>query len=76
MPPYVLHVRDLAEGVVEIAADDKSSLAVVRDEVKLHGFEVSEIDERARTFYFQAKSEEPAKVREFLMGLSDVEISG
>lgn len=75
MNPYVLDITDLADHSVEIASDDQPSLAVIRDEVKLHGYEVSDIKAASGRFSFCAKSDEPEKVREFLMGLSDVEVS-
>ena len=74
MPPYILRVRDLGDNAVEVASQDEESLAVVRDEVKLHGFEVGELQQRAGAYRFQAKSDEPEKVREFLGGLADVEV--
>jgi hypothetical protein len=74
MPPYILRVRDLGDNAVEVASQDEESLAVIRDEVKLHGFEVGELERRAGAHRFRAKSDEPGKVREFLGGLADVEV--
>lgn len=73
---FDLHVTDLAHDRVEVAARDKQSLAVIRDEVKLHGYEVGPIEQMADEFRFDARSDEPGKVREFLMGLSDVDVYG
>ena len=73
---YDLHVKDLADNAVEVAAPDKQSLAVIRDEVKLHGYEVGPIVRAADEFRFDTKSDEPGKGREFLMGLGDVEVNG
>lgn len=74
MPPYILQVREVSENAVEVASQDEESLAVIRDEVKLHGFDVSELECRGHTYCFHAKSDEPRKVREFLGGLADVEL--
>jgi hypothetical protein len=74
MPPYVLHLEDLPDDAVEISSKDEESLIVIRDEVKLHGFEVGKIAPYNGAFRFQAKSDTPGKVREFVMGLADVEV--
>lgn len=71
--PYVLHIKDLADDAVEVTSTDKPSLAVVMDETRLHGFEVGEIMSAADDFCFRAKSDQPGKVREFLMSLTDVQ---
>lgn len=71
--PYVLHLRDMADDAVEVTSTDQPSLAVIRDEARLHGFEVGEITSATDGFCFRAKSDQPGKVREFLMGLTDVQ---
>lgn len=70
---YVLHLTDLADNAVRVTSADEPSLAVVRDEARLHGFMVGAIEAAADGFRFHARSDEPGKVREFLMGLSDVQ---
>ena len=71
--PYVLHLRDMADDAVEVTSTDQPSLAVIRDETRLHGFEVGEMMSATDGFCFRAKSDQPGKVREFLMGLTDVQ---
>lgn len=73
MPAYSLHLTEVAPDTLEVAAKDKPSLAVIRDEVKLHGYEAGDINSTGDDFCFRVKSDEPGKVREFLMGLTDVE---
>ena len=73
---YDLHLQDLTENAVEVTATDRPSLAVIRDETRLHGYAVGEIKAASKGFSFRAESEEPGKVREFLMGLTDVHVSG
>ncbi|HVX10682.1 MAG TPA: hypothetical protein VHC22_05840 [Pirellulales bacterium] len=70
--PYALQLKELDEHVVEVVSEDEPSLAVIRDETQLHGYAVGEIHHRGEGFYFLARSDEPGKAREFLMGLSDV----
>lgn len=74
MCAYSLHLTGVDDDVVNVASDDKASLAVIRDEAKLHGYEVGEITEDGGNFRFRARSDEPGKVREFLMGLDDVNV--
>lgn len=71
--PYVLHIKDMADDAVEVTSTDKPSLAVIRDETRLHGFEVGEITTATDGFCFRARSDQPGKVREFLMSLTDVQ---
>lgn len=71
--PYVLHIEDMADDAVEVTSTDKPSLAVIRDETRLHGFEVGEITTATDGFCFRARSNQPGKVREFLMSLTDVQ---
>lgn len=71
--PYVLHIKELADGAVEVTSTDQPSLAVIRDETRLHGFEVGEVRSAIDGFCFRAESDQPGKVREFLMGLTDVQ---
>jgi hypothetical protein len=71
--PYVLHIKDLADDAVEVTSADQPSLAVIRDETKLHGFEVGKMTSATDGFCFRAKSDQPGKVREFLMSLTDVQ---
>lgn len=73
---YDLHVKELTDTTVEVAASDKASLVVVRDETRLHGYAVGEIKTAADGCCFRAQSDEPGKVREFLMGLTDVDVRG
>jgi hypothetical protein len=74
--PYTLQLKDVTENVVEVAAEDEPSLAVIRDETRLHGYAVGEIRATGEGFSFRAISDEPGKVREFLLGLSDVQTTG
>jgi hypothetical protein len=73
---YDLKVKELTDTAVEVAAADEASLVVVRDETRLHGYAVGDIKRSANGFDFRAESDEPGKVREFLMGLTDVRVRG
>lgn len=74
--PYELQITDLPDtSAIEVSSKDEASLAVVRDEVKLHGFEVGPLRSAADRHCFQVSSDEPGKAREFLMALSDVQVN-
>ena len=73
--PYMIQVTDVTENAVDVAAADEPSLRVIRDEVKLHGYQVGEVQAVLDAFRFRATSDDPGKVREFLMGLTDVDVS-
>lgn len=72
---YNLQVTETSDNAVAVAAADEQELAVIRDEVKLHGYDVGSLQRTANGFYFDARSDEPGKVREFLMGLDNVEVN-
>ncbi|HEV3344657.1 MAG TPA: hypothetical protein VG125_30050 [Pirellulales bacterium] len=70
---YDLYLTDLPGNAVEVAAKDEQALDVIRDATRLHGYTVGVIEDKATGFCFRAQSDEPGKVREFLMSLSDVQ---
>lgn len=70
-----LHVTETSDNDVIVAASDEQPLAVIRDEVRLHGYTVGPVRHTGDGFRFEARSDEPGKVREFLMGLDDVEVT-
>jgi hypothetical protein len=70
-----LHVTETSHNDVIVAASDEQSLAVIRDEVSLHGYRVGPVQHTPDGFRFAARSDEPGKVREFLMGLDDVQVT-
>jgi hypothetical protein len=70
---YRLHLTETADNAVVVTSVEQQPLGVIRDEVKLHGFHVGPLEHAADEYRFIATSDEPGKVREFLMGLDDVE---
>ena len=72
---YEIRVSELSDSRVVVNGPDEQSLAVIRDEVKLHGYEVGPVERTTTGFRFKASSDQPAKVREFLLGLADVHVN-
>ncbi|HET6878855.1 MAG TPA: hypothetical protein VFI31_01795 [Pirellulales bacterium] len=72
---YKLQLTEKPDHAVVVTSVEEQPLAVIRDEVRLHGYQVGPVEHEADNYRFEARSDEPGKVREFLMGLDDVELN-
>jgi hypothetical protein len=72
---YHLQLIEKSDNAIVVAAEDEQPLAVIRDEVKLHGYHVGPIEKTSDGYRFEAQADEAGKAREFLMSLDDVEIT-